>query len=345
MGSATSPERVLKDHFPAGTGIIPLKGDASTRSFFRLSPPRERTRILMLYPEAFVWEGSPLEGNHRHFEAVGIPVPHIEQVFADQGAVVLEDLGDTTLQLALQRNPSLDRSTLYRQAIQIIALLQERGTRELPPEAVARQSALDEAKFSWELDHFYRHFVTGYRGTRPDPEEESLFRAFFGWLAVSLDGVERVLCHRDFQSRNLMLTQGGLRVIDYQDARMGPASYDLASLLRDSSLDLEEGFREEGLGYFLSLRRDLSPEEFRAEFARQALQRNIKDLGTFGYQVHALGNEEYRAYIPRTVRMIRHAMLREQRYHTVFPLFERHVFSPRGGSANPDTPGPSIDAG
>jgi aminoglycoside/choline kinase family phosphotransferase len=284
----------------------------------------------MLYPESFVWEGSALQGNHLHLEAVGVPVPKIEGVFAEAGAVLLEDLGDTTLQMALERNPSLDRAALYHEAIQVIALLQERGTRDLPSGAVARQSALDEAKFLWELEHFYEHFVLGYRQSRPAPEEKLLFSSFFRWLAASLDSVPRTLCHRDFQSRNLMLTPGGLRVIDYQDARMGPASYDLASLLRDSSLDLEEGFREEGIGYFLSRRRELSPEEFREEFGKQALQRNIKDLGTFGRQVHLLGNEGYRQYIPRTVRMVREAMLRDQRYHTVFPLFEKYVFTPSG---------------
>jgi len=187
---------------------------------------------------------------------------------------------------------------------------------------------MDGEKLLWELGHFYEHFVLGFRQAHPAPEEEKLFLAFFGWLAASLDRVPRVYCHRDFQSRNLMLTPAGLRVIDYQDARMGPASYDLASLLRDSSLDLTEEFREEGIRYFLSLRRELGPEEFRLEYDRQALQRNIKDLGTFGRQVHALGNAGYRPYIPRTLDMVRRAMLASQRCHSIFPLFEKYVFTP-----------------
>jgi aminoglycoside/choline kinase family phosphotransferase len=284
----------------------------------------------MIYPQPFVWEGSPLESSHRHLEAIGVPVPEIERVFPEQGAVLFEDLGDTTLQMALRGNQALDRGSLYREAIRIVALLQERGTSQLPPEAAPRQSALDEEKFVWELDHFYEHFVLGYRRARPGSGEEALFRAFFTWLAKYLDGVPRVLCHRDFQARNLMVTPRGLRVIDYQDARMGPASYDPASLLRDSSLDLEEEFREEGITFFLSLRPALSPEEFRAEFARQALQRNIKDLGTFGRLVHTQQQEGYREYIPRTLRMVRDSLLREQRYHGIFPLFERYVFNPAG---------------
>ena len=331
MSGSSPVKTILSTYLPPDSTALPLKGDASTRRFFRIQAPGLPSRVLMLYPEAFEWKGSPLEGNHRHLEAIGIPVPRIERVFPEQGGVLLEDLGDTTLQGALQKNASLDRSALYREAMDIVVMLQERGTRELPADAVARRESLDEAKFLWELDHFYRHFVLGMRGGRPGPEEEALFQNFFGYLAASLDTVERVLCHRDFQARNLMVTPGGLRVIDYQDARMGPASYDLASLLRDSSLDLEEEFREEGIRYFLSRRRELSPEQFREEFGRQALQRNIKDLGTFGYQVHHMGNGSYLSYIPRTVGMIRRAMVRDRRYHSVFPLFEKYVFNPACG--------------
>lgn len=318
----------LEKRFPPHTSFTPLKGDASTRRFFRVETPGEPSRVLMVYPETFAWEGSPLEGNHRHLLSIGVPVPRIEKVFAEEGAVLLEDLGDTTLQSALASHPTLDRAALYQEAIRIIVVMQEKGTRTLPADAVARQSALDGEKFAWELGHFYEHFVLGFRAAHPAPEEERLFHAFFAWLAASLDGVPRVLCHRDFQSRNLMLTPGGLRVIDYQDARMGPASYDLASLLRDSSLDLSEEFQDEGIRTFLSLRRDLGPEEFRLEYHRQALQRNIKDLGTFGRQVHQLGNAGYSSYIPRTLAMVRRAMLADQRCHTVFPLFEKYVFMP-----------------
>ncbi len=324
-------EQFVRDHFPEGTRLDRLKGDASTRRFFRIAPPDRIPLILMLYPDPFEWETLPLHGNHEHFASVGAPVPRLERVFPEKGILLLEDLGDTTLQAALLADPALDRRALYREAIDIIILLQERGTRELPAGAVARSWALDEARFLWELDHFFKHFVLGYRHARPGAGEESVFRGFFEWLSLSLDRADRVLCHRDFQSRNLMVTPGGLRVIDYQDARMGPASYDLASLLRDSSLDIDAELREEGIRYFLSRRTGLAREEFREELERMALQRNIKDLGTFGYQVHHAGNGEYEQYIPRTLAMVRAALLRRRTYHDIFPLFEKHVFSASAG--------------
>jgi N-acetylmuramate 1-kinase len=323
-------ESFLRENLPPGTTLSPLKGDASTRRFFRIAPPGQPCMILMHHPDPIDWETSPLRWSHEHLQKVGVPVPKIRSVFPGRGIVLLEDLGDTTLQIALLADPTLDRRALYREAVDIIVLLQERGTRELPPDAPARACALDEARFLWELEHFFTHFVRGYRGSRPSEEESTAIRSFFGWLSASLDRAERVLCHRDFQSRNLMVTPGGLKVIDYQDARMGPLSYDLASLLRDSSLDLDERLREEGIRHFLSARRALGPEEFREEFERMALQRNIKDLGTFGYQVHHMGHLEYERYIPRTLEMVRSALLRRQLYHGIFPLFEKYVFSVGG---------------
>src|SRR5215471_11125911 len=107
MASLETDERALASHFPSGTRFIPLKGDASTRRFCRVALPDSRTRVLMIYPQPFVWEGSPLESSHRHLEAMGVPVPEIERVFPEQGAVLLEDLGDTTLQMALGGDPTL----------------------------------------------------------------------------------------------------------------------------------------------------------------------------------------------------------------------------------------------
>jgi hypothetical protein len=103
---------------------------------------------------------------------------------------------------------------------------------------------------------------------------------------------------------------------------MGPYVYDAASLLRDSSLDLDEPLVEEMIEY-LARRLGVGPEEFRSDFDRMALQRNIKDLGTFGYLVTARGLSSYLEYIPRTIRSARRALLRDRRYHEAYPVLER----------------------
>src|SRR4030095_11425944 len=98
MSSADFPESFLARHFPKETVITPLKGDASTRRFFRIASPSAPSRILMVYPNKFTWKDSSLRGNHDYLERLGVPVPRIEKIFENEGAVLLEDLGDTTLQ-------------------------------------------------------------------------------------------------------------------------------------------------------------------------------------------------------------------------------------------------------
>jgi aminoglycoside/choline kinase family phosphotransferase len=118
----------------------------------------------------------------------------------------------------------------------------------------------------------------------------------------------RVLCHRDYHSRNLMLHDESLYIIDFQDARMGPDTYDLASLLRDSYVDIPDRDLDELLAYFLALsgrQSDGHAGEFRRRFDLMALQRNLKALGTFGYQTATRRNPVYIQYIPRTLRYAR----------------------------------------
>ena len=135
--------------------------------------------------------------------------------------------------------------------------------------------------------------------------------------------------HRDYHSRNLMLHDGRLYVIDFQDARMGPDTYDLASLLRDSYVDLPEPVVDELIGYFLALKGDAAgleaPREFRRRFDLMALQRNLKALGTFGYQRSTRGNPVYIQYIPRTLASAADNLVRHDRFAPLREVLAAHL--------------------
>jgi aminoglycoside/choline kinase family phosphotransferase len=136
----------------------------------------------------------------------------------------------------------------------------------------------------------------------------------------------RVLCHRDYHSRNLMLHEGQLYIIDFQDARMGPDTYDLVSLLRDSYLDLPEKVVDELIAYFLALKGSGGTEQdFRPRFDLMALQRNLKALGTFGFQTTARGNPVYIQYIPRTLRYVRRNLEQLPQFARLRELLATHV--------------------
>jgi hypothetical protein len=127
-----------------------------------------------------------------------------------------------------------------------------------------------------------------------------------------------------------MFFEGRLYIIDFQDARMGPDTYDLVSLLRDSYLDLPEETVDELTSHFLTLSASGGPtagarQEFRRRFDVMALQRNLKALGTFGFQTAARGNPVYIQYIPRTLRYVRMNLARHARFARLHGLLAAYV--------------------
>jgi hypothetical protein len=155
------------------------------------------------------------------------------------------------------------------------------------------------------MDYFLEHYARGLAGRSFLPASlETLLHELADRAA---DTPPRVLCHRDFHSRNLMvLDDGSLAMVDIQDARWGPDAYDLASLVRDGYVDLDENEVERWIERYREALPDTPPaERFRAGFDVVAAQRMIKALGTFGYQVGRLRRERYRAAIPRTLERLR----------------------------------------
>jgi len=288
----------------ADARVVPLTGDASDRRYLRVLPAGDAPFVLAVHAEPFAFEALPFVNVTALFAAMPVPVPRILGHAGDLGILALEDLGDVTLQAHLGVADAGRHRMLYHQAVAIIEVMQRRG-REL---ADARYRpygiAFDTARLLWELDFFVKHFLVAYRGaTLAAPEREAL-QAECAAVAEQLAAEPRVLCHRDFHSRNLMLRSDELVVIDHQDARMGPDTYDLASLLRDAYVDLPEADVEALIAHYLSVRADAPPAEaFRRRFDLMALQRTLKALGTFGYQATARDNPVYIQYIPRALAL------------------------------------------
>jgi aminoglycoside/choline kinase family phosphotransferase len=123
-----------------------------------------------------------------------------------------------------------------------------------------------------------------------------------------------------------MLNGDQLFIIDFQDARLGPDTYDLASLLRDSYMDLTEDYVDELLAYYLALEgRSNEAEKFRTRFDLMAVQRNFKALGTFGYQTTTRQNTVYIQYMPRTLRYARENLLKYERFARLRELLGAHI--------------------
>lgn len=295
--------------------VVPLTGDASDRRYFRLLIPDEGSQVLSLYPGAFDYDTMPFVNVARLLAEMPVPIPAILDHADDLGVIVLQDLGDVTLQAHLGAAPPADHAALYRQAVALIETMQRRGDELASDGYLPYRVAFDVEKLSWELDFFIKHFLEAYRGVVLDGATREALRAECGEIVEQLASEPRVLCHRDYHSRNLMLHDEELYIIDFQDARMGPDTYDLASLLRDSYVDFTEQQVEELIAYFLALKGLAGQDEaFRARFDVMALQRNLKALGTFGYMTIARRNPVYIQYIPRTLRYVRDNMVAHPRF-------------------------------
>lgn len=342
MGSPTSEvevqdriHRFLRDHLGAyaKARVVPLTGDASDRRYFRLiHPGGGPALVLAVHAGAFEFASLPFANVAELFRHVPLPVPEIVGHSGALGILALQDLGDVTLQAHLGTSSARKHAEIYRQAVAFIERLQRRGAELASDRYIPYSIAFDVGKLTWELDVFVRHFVEGYRGvTLAEAERAALAEE---WLAVApeLAGERRVLCHRDYHSRNLMVRADGLYVIDFQDARMGPDTYDLASLLRDSYVDIVDDELDDLVGDFLALRQRRggncageSPDEFRRRFDLMSLQRNLKALGTFGYQTAARRNPVYIQYMPRTLSYARANLTKYPRFARLHELLARHL--------------------
>jgi aminoglycoside/choline kinase family phosphotransferase len=302
-------ERIQRYFDRTGMGaaprVVPLTPDASDRRYFRVLLPDAPSIVLSLYAEPFDVTRLPFVNVATLMAKMPVPIPAVLGHADDLGVLALQDLGDVTLQAHLGAAAPAQHAALYRQAVALIATLQRRGQELESPEYLPYGIAFDVEKLTWELDFFTRHFLEAYRGVTLDEAERAALRAEFAGIVDELAGEPRVLCHRDYHSRNLMLHESQLYMIDFQDARMGPDTYDLVSLLRDSYVDLPDQTVDELIAYFLALKGRPEDGDFRRRFDVMALQRNLKALGTFGYQTTARRNPVYIQYIPRTLRYVR----------------------------------------
>jgi len=313
----------------AGDGparVVPLTGDASDRRYFRVLPANRDSYVLAVHTSPFRFEDLPFVNVAGLFARMPAPVPRIVGHADDLGILALEDLGDVTLQAHLGAATPAEHAALYYEAIALIELFQRRGRELASPAFLPYGVSFDVQKLTWELDFFIKHYLEAYRGVTWHPGERDVLRAVLVSIAEELAAEPRVLCHRDFHSRNLMLHGRRLAIIDFQDARMGPDTYDLASLLRDSYIDLAEGQIETLLDRFLMLANRLDERDgFRTRFDLMSLQRNLKALGTFGFQTTTRQNPVYIQYMPRTLRYVRENLHKYRRFGPLADVLSCHL--------------------
>ncbi len=286
-----------------------LAGDGSDRRFYRLlgSP----TVVLLFHP--FPPGGEVNENDSyyllgRHLRSQGAPVPEIYTYCREEFWMMIEDLGDISLESAIKRQPHDSQIRYwYRQALELLVNMQIMG-KEGFDSSWCFDTPVLHRPFLWEREcgYFVGAFLNNYLGL--DTTMEDLAPDFERLLTGALPPGGNYFLHRDFQSRNLFIANGRLRVIDFQGGRLGPLGYDVASLLIDPYVDLSPAWQEELLDYYLDLlkiRLEVDPAAFRDQYYHLALCRNLQILGAYGYLTKVKGKDYFARYIPTAVAGLR----------------------------------------
>jgi aminoglycoside/choline kinase family phosphotransferase len=299
----------------------PLQGDASTRQYYRLSVEyRERTSepqtlILMQLEAPNIQGETDFIRILKFLQGIHLPVPELYHFDAERGLLLLQDCGDITLETHLH---SADPATLkngYLKAVHLLADMQTEATRAIDADCPAYYLKFDVEKLMWEMDFMLEHFIEGTQQNKLKATARKEFRKQLTDLCTILAGQPPCFTHRDYHSRNLMVHNDELVLIDFQDARMGPSQYDLASLLRDSYLPLPDALVWELVDAFIQKRQEqesqnIDREDFIRVFDLMSIQRNLKAIGTFAYQKKIKNNDRYMQYIKPTLEYIRQAFMR-----------------------------------
>jgi N-acetylmuramate 1-kinase len=281
-----------------------LKGDAGTRQYFRVDHPQLGTALVVLYPDADPEKPDDPYFDYRALQAYLDPVvrvPTTIQYSDEERSMLVEDLGDVTLEQQLMQHPEEElrwASEVGEQLATWLGLL----TEGAPSRAFFMLRKFDREKFSFEWDYCRTNFFQDFLQKEPPRWLDRMMEE----LHSALENRARFLAHRDFHVRNLLVHGDRLVTIDFQDARKGAATYDLASILFDGYWDWSE---EAGARMLEKLQGDLGWSEslLWEELNLSALQRNLKALGTFGHQLVHCKRCHFASAIPRTIRhLIRH---------------------------------------
>jgi aminoglycoside/choline kinase family phosphotransferase len=323
--------------------LLPLAGDASNRRYFRIELSGNALCSVVLMqlaePEAFKQSEEAVSGAphaiaelpfiniQTHLSKAGVSVPALYYYDQAAGLLYLEDFGDLTLSEACANAGTADLEARYKQAIDVLVGMQSRATSPADPQCLAFHRSFDVPLLMWEFDHFLEYGIAARRGTPMDGGDAAAIREEFRKISELLAGQPRVFVHRDYHSRNLMVAGERLGVIDFQDALMGPATYDLASLLRDAYIALDESLIDRLIDYYLDQLQEgrhlwTDREAFRRLFDLTSIQRNLKAAGRFVYIDRVKGNPKFLADIPRTLGYVKRNL---HKYPELFTLRKRMI--------------------
>ena len=280
----------------------PASGDASFRRYFRLRAEQQSFIAMDAPPEQE--DCKPFIRIAGYLEAMQLNAPRVLEANLDDGFLLLTDLGSTQYLDKLQSDPNAAAS-LYDNALRVLNLMQKRGE--------AFQSLLpqyDSALLNFELSLFRNWLCEEHLDIEFSDDDESSWRQLCDILVSSALDQPQVFVHRDYHSRNLMVTgRNDPGILDFQDAVEGPLTYDLVSLLKDCYVRWPQARVSDWAHSFYgntdeSTQKQLDESQFMRYFEFMGVQRHLKAAGIFARLNHRDGKPGYMADVPRTLSYI-----------------------------------------
>ncbi len=282
-----------------------LPSDASFRHYVRLSggpqpallmdapPPQEDVRSYMKVA--------------RHLRDLGFSAPEIYVADEAQGLLVIEDFGDDTYTRRLAAGA--DERSLYALAADVlVSLHRSAGVAKINVPIYAEHELIERACLLTEW------FVPAVFGRPASSAQIDEYRALWRQALARRDGAPETLALRDFHVDNLMwiAARDGVRrcgLLDFQDAMIAPASYDLVSLVEDARRDIDPGLRDAVIERYLAAFPRQDRDDFAAAMAIMGAQRHARVIGVFSRLWLRDGKPKYLRHIPRVWRLLERSLL------------------------------------
>ncbi len=315
----------LKEHqsFHKYVTLENISADGSLREFFRVSIGNDSICVGVV-PHAVLPQ--ELAESHaavaigRHLWQKNIPVPGIIGHDPKSGLILYEDCGEIHLHSLLEKkrkSNKLDQDEIfrwYRPLVEHLVDMQIKGCEDFDTEWCFETPMFDknlmvERESEYFLNAFWHSFLQG--------RHFQDIAAEFNEIAEHAEkGLGNYFLHRDFQSRNIMVKSDRLKIIDFQGGRLGPPGYDLASVLIDPYVNLEEEVQESLLSYYLKVLNryiDLDDSEFHRQYCYLKLQRNLQIVGAFSFLYEQRCKPFFKVFIRPALEQL-YILLQEQEF-------------------------------
>lgn len=287
--------------------VFSLAGDASNRRYYRIVQGNQ-SWVLMRW-DPYDPNNYPFLSVQQHFKKHNVHVPEIIFQSPKEGLILLEDLGDLTLERKFWENLNQESSLdFYKMALDEILKIHFDCTKD-KTDCTAFKMKFDTEKFLWEMNYGKEHLLSGLLKFPFTDQQNKELTKIFTEICMILDLEPKYISHRDYHSRNLMLKLDKMHVIDFQDARLGPIQYDLVSLFKDSYVDMREDISKHLIEYYLEkaeshLPQNFSLEHFEYIYELQSIQRCFKACGSFASFYNTRSDKRYLKYLNGTLKKV-----------------------------------------